>query len=1097
MGLTRLAIARPVAILALISSVVILGLLAYFNLPKELNPKIDFPTITITTTYAGTSPQEMETLITKPIEDSISGVSGIQHITSSSVTGASFVVIQFYFGTDINSASADVIQKVDAIRKLLPTDADAPVVLKLDTSSSPIMNYSMISNNISPKELRSIATNTVQPFLEEAPSVGSVTISGGDIREIRVAAKPDRLAAYGITISQLAQAIGAANVNIATGFIQQGQQYFTVHLNGEFTSVDEIKNLRLTLGGNSFYLADVADIYDTGQEKTSDSFVDGRAAVSLTIQKTTDGNTIQAADAVKLQIKKLQKMLPAGIHFLLVNDQSKTVRSNLDDVNTSLTLGALMAVLVVYIFLHNIRGTIIIAIAIPVSIIATFFPIQILNFTLNSMTLLGLSLAVGILVDDSIVVLENINRHLALGEEPQVAAINGRGEIALAAITLTSVDLVVFLPIAFMGGVVGQFFQSFGATVAIATLFSLFVSFSLTPMLAARWYRKGESHVYHSGFAGAFDRGFQRFELIYQSFLRGALKHPYVVVAIGATALVATVVIIGPALGFRFAPGQDQNQVSVTVEGPDGASLNYTKAITDQIERIIRADPEVSYDTKFVFTTLGSTNSGGTSGTSGFTGTQYANVGLQLYDRKSLLDVFSKEHLRPQSDFDVAIRLRGLLKNIVGAKLITSEISGFGGGAGVQVRLSGTNNNQILADAQHIYDIVSAQPGTVSPDISYKNTEPEVQIRIDRTKAPEFGLSSQTIAQAVSDAVEGNTDYEYRDPADGQQYYIRVQLTGATRDDPASIERIVVGYQNGAPIYLSQVADVTLGVGPVKIDRYDREREVIVSAYLKEGYVVGNVMSAVMAKVNKLSLGAVTASPGGETQSMAEEGGYMLQAVVLGIVLSYMLMAALFNNVLYPLAIMLSLPQAWVGAMIALLIAHMPFSLIGVIGIVMLDGIVQKNAILLVDYTNTLRRRGYKRVDALLEAGPVRLRPIMMTTLAIVVSSLPTALALGRGAGFRQSLGVVVIGGVALSLLLTLLIVPSAYIIWDDIGTFVYRKMNRIPSGSGGMPGGSVKPYSTHGSDEDGDDYANGGRILAPTGPESSSNSGTRDGDLV
>lgn len=1049
MGLTRLAITRPIAILALVASALILGILAYIHMPAELNPKVDFPTVTITTTYAGTSPQDMETLITKPIEDSISGVSGIQHITSSSITGASFVVVQFYFGTDINSASADVIQKVDAIRKLLPVDADSPAVLKLDTSSTPIMNYSMTSDSIRPKDLRSIATSVIQPFLEEAPSVGSVTVSGGAKREIRVAARPDRLAAYGITISQLAAALSSANVDIATGFIQNGLQYYTVHLNGEFTTVDEIKNLRLNVGGTSFYLSDVANVLDTGQERTSDSFVDGKSAVSFTIQKTTDGNTIQAADAVKKQIETLKKMLPKSIHFLLVNDQSKTVRSNIQDVDTSLILGALMAVLVVYVFLHNIRGTIIIAIALPTSIIATFLPIQALGFTLNSMTLLGLSLAVGILVDDSIVVLENINRHLSLGEEPQVAAINGRGEIALAAITLTSVDLVVFLPIAFMGGVVGQFFQSFGSTVAIATLFSLFISFSLTPMLASRWYKKGESHVYTSGFAGSFDRGFRRFEGGYQSFLRTALKHPYLVVFFGAVVLVVTSLLVAPRLGFRFAPGQDRNQVSVTVEGPDGASLNYTKAITSQIEKIIRSDPQLNYDTQFVFTTLGSTNSGGSFGTGGFSGTQYANVGLQLYDRSSVLDAlnpFSHEHLRPVSDVDVAFRLRSKLTNIVGAKIITSEVSGFSNGAAVQIRLSGVNNSDILTAAQKIYNVVANEAGTVSPDISYKNTEPEVQIRIDRTKAPEFGLTSQTIAQAVSDAFQGNTNSEYRDPVDGQQYYIRVQLTGAARDDPASVGRIVVGYQNGTPIYLSQVADITLGVGPVKIDRYDREREVIVSSYLKQGYVVGNVTTAIMAKVNKLDLGTVTVSPGGEAQSIGEEGGFMLQAVVLGILLSYMLMAALFNNVLYPLSIMLSLPQAWVGAMIALLIAKMPFSLIGVIGIVMLDGIVQKNAILLVDYTNTLRKRGYKRVDALLEAGPIRLRPIMMTTLAIIVSSLPTALALGRGAGFRQSLGVVIIGGVSLSLLLTLLIVPSAYIIWDDIGTWVYRKVNRISS---------------------------------------------------
>ncbi|MDR3710181.1 MAG: efflux RND transporter permease subunit [Capsulimonadaceae bacterium] len=1086
MGLTKLAIARPIAILALISSALILGILSYFNMPAELNPQVDFPAVTISTTYAGTSPQEMETLITKPIEDSISGVSGIQHITSTSVTGASIIVVQFYFGTDINSASSDVIQKVDAIRKSLPTDADSPAVLKMDTSSTPIMNYSMVSTQRSAKELRSIADTMVKPFIEEAPSVGSVTISGGDVREIRIGARADRLEAYGITVSQLATALINANVNMATGFIQRGQQYFTVHLNGEFASVDEIRNLRLYVGNTAFYVKDVANVTDTFQEKTSDSFVNDQAAVSFTVLKTSQGNTIQAADGVKKQVINLQKQLPKDIKFLLVSDQSKIVRSNLGDVDTSLALGALMAVLVVYIFLHNIRGTIIIAIAIPTSIIATFLPIKSLGFTLNSMTLLGLSLAVGILVDDAIVVLENINRHLALGEEPQVAAINGRGEIALAAITLTSVDLVVFLPIAFMGGVVGEFFKSFGTTVAIATLFSLFVSFTVTPMLAARWYRKGESHHYTTGFAGAFDRGFKKFEGFYRSILSRTVRHPYIVVSCGVVALVLTMVLVAPRLGFRFAPGQDQNQVAILVEGPDGASLNYTKHITDQIEAAITSTPDLKRDVQFLFTTLGSTGSGGGGGINAFTGTQYANVGLQLYDRKSVLDNFKPstgEHLRPRSDVAVAEEIRKKVANIVGAKIITSEVSGFGGGtAPLQIRLSGLKNAEILAAATKIYNLVANTPGVVEPDISYKNTEPEVQIRIDRTKAPEFGLTSETIASAVSIAMQGDTTTQYRDPADGQQYNIRVQMAETDRADPAQVGNIVVGYQNSAPIHLSQVADITLGVGPVKVDRYDRERQVVVSSYLKTGYEVGNVSTALMGKIRKMDLGTVEVSAGGEAQRLGEEGGYMLQAVVLGILLSYMLMAALFNNVLYPLSIMFSLPQAWVGAMIALLIAHMPFSLIGVIGIVMLDGVVQKNAILLVDYTNTMRRRGYKRIDALLEAGPIRLRPILMTTLAIVVSTLPTALALGRGAGFRQSLGIVVIGGVSLSLLLTLLIIPSAYVVWDDIGNLVYGLMHRSNNRSKDVPPGA-QPFHAADAPTNGDGDGNGnGRHAASNG---------------
>ena len=568
---------------------------------------------------------------------------------------------------------ADVIQKVDAIRKNLPQASDSPAVLKADTSGQPVMHIAMQSKQRPERELQSLATNIVQPSLEQATDVGTVSIAQGALREIRVSVSQSSLAAYGITISQLAQAIGNANVNVASGFIQSGSRYYNVRLIGEFASVDEIRNLKLNFaptssGGARRFppagarrsepaqpreparrrerrlprqpqclptkwspLGDIATVLDTGSEKTQDAFLNGQPSIGIDILKTTDGNTLAAVAGVKAQLKKLGKILPPDITFTISTDQSETVNNNLNDVVVSLILGAMLAVLVVFIFLHNIRGTIIIAIAIPTSMIATFVPMYALGFTLNTLSLLGLSLAVGILVDDSIVVLENINRHLALGEEPHVAAINGRSEIGYAAITLTCVDLVVFLPIGFMGGVIGEFFRSFGITVAFATLFSLFVSFTLTPMLAARWYKKGEKNEYETGFAGAFDRKFLRFEEWYRGVLRRVLTFAYVpryqrvggpapalpvrawggfwkwwlrgpvlVLLAGNLFLVMIFVVFGKNLGFRFAPEQDQGQVSVLVQAPAGASLAFTEAITTQIQNVIQQTPDLKYDTKFV-----------------------------------------------------------------------------------------------------------------------------------------------------------------------------------------------------------------------------------------------------------------------------------------------------------------------------------------------------------------------------------------------------------------------------------------------------------------------------------------------------------------
>ena len=729
----------------------------------------------------------------------------------------------------------------------------------------------------------------------------------------------------------------------------------------------------------------------------------------------------------------------------------------------------MLAVLVVFIFLHNIRGTIIIAIAIPTSMIATFIPMYALGFTLNTLSLLGLSLAVGILVDDSIVVLENINRHLAMGEEPYQAAINGRSEIGYAAITLTCVDLVVFLPIGFMGGVIGEFFRSFGITVAFATLFSLFVSFTLTPMLAARWYKKGEKNEYDTGFAGSFDRSFLKFEDAYRRLLRGALTFAYVprykrtggpapalpvrfaqgfagwwlrgpvlVLLAGNLFLVAIFGIFGAKLGFRFAPDQDQGQVSVLVQAPAGSSLAFTEAITSQIQNVIDQTPDLKHDTKFVSTTVGDAGPGQNA-----TGTQYAHVDLTLYDRKSILDsaqFWKHEHLRNRSDVDVAAEVGKLTRNIVGARILPANVSGFGGGSPpVEIDLTGPDFNQLQAATRQVQALVAQTPGTYNVDNSFKNSQPEVEVRLDRIKAPEFGLSLQQVANTLADSVAGNQQYEYRDPADGQQYYIRVQLADADRSNPQTIANVIVGYQNGNPVHLGDVASVTVADGPVKIDRLNRQRKIAVTAYLRPGFQPGTVSAELKPKLDAMNLGQVTYSFGGEAQSIGREIGYLGTAFFLGIILTYMLMAALFNNMIYPLSIMLSLPQAWAGAIIALTIAHEPLSLIAMIGIVYLNAIVNKNAILLVDYTNTLRGRGYKRLDAILEAAPIRLRPILMTTFTIIVSTLPTALALGRGAGFRQSLGVAVTGGIILSLVLTLIIVPCAYFLFDNFSTWLGR----------------------------------------------------------
>jgi HAE1 family hydrophobic/amphiphilic exporter-1 len=1152
MGLTKLAIHRPTVILMLVMALVVLGLQGLTRMPKELNPRVDFPYVSVFTTYAGTAPAEMETLISKPIEDAVSSVNGVKNVTSVSQEGVSTVSIEFYLGTNLDVAASDVRAKVDAVRRTLPTDADAPTISKADTSSSPIMYLAMRSSaGRSTRDLRDLADNTVSDFLGQVPGVASVVVTGGDTREINVALDKSRLDAYGLTVSDVAQAIRTQNSNVPAGRVTEGNRDYTVRLVGEFVSAAQIQNLRLQFAGKNnapdktLTIGDLGSVRDTVAERTENATLAERTSknvplprgddtVALVIQKTSDGNTVEAANGVKAQLVKLKNLLPPDVQFTTTSDQSVAVSDNLSDVEATLTIGAFLAVLIVFLFLHNLRGTMIVALAIPTSIIATFLVMYSLGFTLNTMTLLGLSLAVGILVDDSIVVLENIYRHLQMGESPQEAAINGRSEIGLAAVTITLVDVVVFVPVAFMGGIVGQFFRSFGITVAVATLFSLLMSFTLAPMLASRWYKKGENVEAASGVFGVINHFLESLNRAYRRALVWALQHRGTVIFIGNMALVlvilwmasagggpgavktgamfGAVLIVGGALitvinllrnrsadanartvsspektrfagvqtpalardrngdtqrnwpfepvmvgtiaavvavgvtalsgtvgkplGFRFAPGQDQAQVALTVELPASASLDATTRVLNEIQDRVRDIPEI----KYMETSAGASAAGGFRG-GGQSGTQYGTVRLTLYDKLGTLDkmMFWKDSsaLRVRSDVQVATEVRKRVADIVGARISTTEVSGFNGSAApVQIELDGPNLDELLADSHKIVSVLNATPGVLSPNISYKATKPEVQVILDRQKAADLGLSVQTVAQALQDAIQGNIQSKFRDKANGNQYNIRVQYALIDRGSVTDVGNTVIGSKSGTPIHISDVASVIEGRGPTAINRRNRQRQVTVSAYLAPGKVIGNMQQVINPKIKQLNLGRATYQWQGEANSMAEEGQYMFAALGLAVLLVYMLMAALFNNLLYPFIIMLTIPQALVGGLLGLMIGNTPLSIIAMIGVIMLMGLVTKNAILLVDFTNTLRARGYRRNDALTEAGPTRLRPILMTTLAQILGALPIAMALGRGAEFRQPLGIVVIGGLCLSSILTLLVIPCSYTVFDDISNF-------------------------------------------------------------
>lgn len=1112
MGLTSVSIRRPVFILMLVAALIVLGLNSMSKMKLENNPKVDFPFISVSTIYAGAGPSEIETQITKKIEDAVASVNGVKTITSSSQEGASIVSIEFNMGVSSDVAGSDVREKVAAIRAALPRDAKDPIVQKFDVNSQPILYYGVVGKRPS-RDLRDLAENVIKPRLSQVSDVAAVNINGGNKREIEVAVNKDRLDAYGIGIQELVQLLQGNTQNFPVGNVKEGNREYSVRVVGEFPDVATIGKTRLHLpGGQTVLMSDIATVTDAVAEKRDTSRINGQESVAIIVQKTSEGNTVDVAKGVRKEIEKLKNDLPPDIRFVLNQDLSVNVEDSVNDVKASLFVGAFLAVAVVFLFLHNIRGTFIVAIAIPTSIIATFLPMYAFGFSLNGMTLLALSLSVGILVDDSIVVLENIYRHLSKGEEPVEAAINGRSEIGLAAITITLVDVVVFVPIAFMGGIVGQFFKSYGITVACATLFSLLMSFTLTPMLASRWYRAGDNVEAHSGVFGAFNRFYGMLDRIYRGVLGWALRFRGVIIYAGSGLLVLVFVAIvasftrsfggmpmlmglfvvfgillnwryklfglvvtaagvaavflaytvgvthgKPLLLFRFAPEQDQGQISVEGELPAGTSFEKTEEIAKAIETTLKPMPDI----EGIFTSVGA-GAGGRGANS--IGTQLFAMQLKLRQKLSLGDSlrFWDDHaaLRKRQDTKVADEVRQRIGQIPGVTLKIAAQTGFkGGGSAMQVDIQGDNVNELNRLSEKVLAIFKEEPGIMNADVTSRLGKPEMQILVDRDKAASFGLTVAQIGQALRVSLAGdNQAIVYRE--NGNEYPVNVQLAGIDRNNVNDIGNLVVGSvgasspsnppsqgggsgSGGQPVRLSDVADIKPATGPTKIDRMSRQKLVSVTADVAPGYAPGNMQLNIDKRMQAINYGHAHYAWGGENKTQAEEGAYMVAALGLAIILVYMLMAALFDNLLYPLIIMLSLPQAMVGALLGLMFAGQALSIIAMIGVIMLVGLVTKNAILLVDYTNTLRERGLSRNDAILEAGPTRLRPILMTTIAMILGMLPTALALGRGGEFRAPVATAIIGGLILSTMLTLLVIPCVYTYFDDLSRFIARVVYR------------------------------------------------------
>ena len=1025
MWLTNVAIRRPLFILMVIGALLVVGLVSWTKLGVDLLPALDFPIVVVTTPYPGASPDAVDTLVTKPVEDAVASINDIDYIQSSSVEGVSSVII-FFTDKAPRDSSIDVERRVSAIRGTLPTDAKDPAIAKYDPNAQPIMQLS-ISGNRDLGQLQRLAEDKIQKRLEATDGVAQVSIYGGLQREIQVQVDQQKLQARGLSILQVNQALAGDNLNVPAGSLTQQGKDWTVRLDNQAQTPAELNNVLVAnTSSGPIFLRDVATVLDTYKKVSTVQRTNGSLALGVSILKQSSANTVETADKIKQTIAQLQPELPGDVHMTISLDTSIFTRNSLSDVQRELTQAVFLTGMVLLLFLHTFRSTLIVLLAIPTSLIATLGVMFFLGLSLNMMSLMGLTLTVGILVDDSIVVLENIFRHLQKGEGPREAAVSGRSEIGFAAIAITLVDVVVFAPIAFMSGITGQYFRQFGLVVISATLFSLFVSFTLTPLLASRWYRRGDGGEANGEptrnplklFGRAWDRGYERLAHAYSRVLRIAIggRARWAVVGVGVLSFVAGILLVSTGLlGTEFMPEADNGEMQVTIEMPAGTTLDVTNAAAEKVEQRLVGLPEVEQ----VFSSVG------VSGSSGF-GTsraRFASIFVQLKDKK--------DRVRTPAELSNVARTFGA--DVPGAVVKASSVGMFSyGGSSVQVRIQGEDQQVLQSLSGQVADVVRKVPGAVDVDEGGVTGDPELVVHIDRERAADLGLTPSQVASVLRTGLAGSTVSTFR-PQGTTGWDVNVILNPDERARVDQVSQIPVVTPKGATIQLGQVAQVSSVSGPTQVNRRDRQRSVYVSAGLSGSRTAGDVSKDIQTGLDRIAVpSGYKVSQGGEAQQQTESFGQIFQALGLSMLLMYMLMVALFESLVFPLMVMFSLPLAVVGAFGLLALTGNTLNMMSMIGMILLTGLVGKNAILLVDFTNTLRKRGIARNEALLQAGPTRLRPILMTTAALVLAMSPIALKLGEGSEWRAPMAVTVIGGLLTSTLLTLVLIPAIYTIMDD-----------------------------------------------------------------
>ncbi len=1015
MRLTELAIKRPAFITMVFVALAVLGLYSYNQMGVDLLPRMDWPIVSVVTVYQGAGPREVENDVTKPMENALSTLNNVDNIRSYSLENVSIVVVQFSFSADIDAATNDVQRNVDMVRSTLPREVKAPQVEKVNLNAVPILRISVFGN-MSQKDLYHFVKDHVQNRLEQVAGVATVDLVGGQQREIKVLVDNSKLRAYHLSLLQVDQVLRSNNLDFPAGRVIGKEKEYTVRLAGKFKSLDELKNVVVNSTPEGVvHLSDIAKVEDS--YKTDDqtfSRIDGKPAIGIILQKTSDANSVEVSSAVRETLTELEnEYSPRGLKFVVAQDITRFTKNSINEVKRDLGLAILMVAITLFLFLHSFRNSIIVLLSIPTSLITTFIFMHAMGFTVNLVSTMGLALVIGILVDDSIVVLENIHRHLELGEEKKRAALNGRSEIGFAAIAITLVDVVVFLPIALVGGIVGKIFREFGLTVVVSTLLSLFVSFTLTPMLASKWSKI--THFEKGSLLGKIVdalEGFQkRLDSGYRGLISWALSNRRTIITISAAALLLSVALVPLHLiGSEFMTKADRGEFALNVEMPAGTSLEKTNETLLGIESVLKNDPNI----KRYFTTVGKSE----RAFSNRTEPNLGQVQIEMVDP-------DKRTVSTEKEMEI---VKDVAYKFPVASATTNEIGMFGTAdqAPIDIEVQGEDLQQVVAASNNIAEIMKRTPGITDVKTSWQTANPELKVIVDPEKAASFGLTMGEVALGLQTAIQGDVVTKYND--NGTDYDVRLQLARRDRATASNLENMTFMSGSGKQVYLSQIADVVRGSGPTEFDRKDRERLVTVLANLTGSRSLGDVTRDINKGIAAIGLpSSVRVFFGGDNKNMSDMFHDMMIAIAMAVLFVYMIMVALFESYAHPFTIMFSLPMALVGGLFALFLTNQTLNMFSMIGILMSMGLVTKNAILLVDYTNTLRSRGLSVIDALIKAGETRLRPIIMTTATMVFGMMPLALGLGAGSEMRQSMAIVVIGALISSTLLTLVLVPVMY----------------------------------------------------------------------